>query len=574
MGWIKPYLALKRDGTVWSWDDFFSRVPTKVSGIDNVIAIRSSNNLEFDYNVNYAIKRDGTVWWWGGRRVHQHEVEIPRIPTKIKELTNVIDFGANADDLSINGMHELALTGDRSAFIWGYNDPWAYWYQWGDGLKAECPNGGNSCVNIWRDAPGGDPVLDNVAAIATEYSHSVALGHNGRVYAWGAWATHRARDTDGNYYDQYDYFPTPTAAGGLTNVIAIDAGVAATVAMKDDLSVWLWGALEIKDNWERFDPPRQIFDARGTAPFTCGDGGGHRLTVTKAGRGSGRVTSDPMGIDCGSACTLVYIPGVAVALTAIPESGSRFQGWSQDCSGTGGCSVKMDKPRNVTATFDLLTLAINDVTKAEGHSDKTTFTFTVRLSGASIRTVSVNYLTVNGTATLGSDYIGTAGTLTFKPGETSKTFNISVVGDNLKEANETFFVNLSLPNGATLTDTQGVGTILNDDGAVLRINDVRKAEGQSGSGAATFLATLSAPSVSTVTVKYATANGTAMAGSDYAATSGTLTFSPGQTSKPFSVNVMGDTAKEANETFAVNLSAPSNATLFDSQGVGTILNDD
>jgi hypothetical protein len=77
-----------------------------------------------------------------------------------------------------------------------------------------------------------------------------------------------------------------------------------------------------------------------------------------------------------------------------------------------------------------------------------------------------------------------------------------------------------------------------------------------------------------VTVKYATANGTALAGSDYTAASGTLTFAPGQTSQTVTVNVMGNTTVEPNETFAVNLSAASGATLFDGQGVGTILNDD
>ncbi len=82
-------------------------------------------------------------------------------------------------------------------------------------------------------------------------------------------------------------------------------------------------------------------------------------------------------------------------------------------------------------------------------------------------------------------------------------------------------------------------------------------------------------STGTVTVKYATANGTATAGSDYAAVPSTLlTFAPGQTSKTVTVNVAGDTIKETNETFTVNLSGASGATIFDGQGVGTILNDD
>jgi hypothetical protein len=77
-----------------------------------------------------------------------------------------------------------------------------------------------------------------------------------------------------------------------------------------------------------------------------------------------------------------------------------------------------------------------------------------------------------------------------------------------------------------------------------------------------------------VTVNYATANGTATAGSDYNATSGTLTFAPGVTTQTITVQVRGDTTPEANETFAVNLSGASNATIADSQGVGTIINND
>ena len=152
---------------------------------------------------------------------------------------------------------------------------------------------------------------------------------------------------------------------------------------------------------------------------------------------------------------------------------------------------------------------------------------------------------------------------------------VNVTGDTLLEPNETFFVNLSSPSGATLFDGQGLGTILNDDGPVLRINDVSTAEGNSGITAFTFTVTLSPASASEVKVNYATANGTAtVAGGDYRAKVGTLTFTPGQTSKTVTVDVIGDTNKEASETFFVNLNSPSGATLFDSQGKGTILDDD
>ena len=143
------------------------------------------------------------------------------------------------------------------------------------------------------------------------------------------------------------------------------------------------------------------------------------------------------------------------------------------------------------------------------------------------------------------------------------------------EPNETFVVNLGPVSGAaTIVDGQGIGIILNDEGPVLRINDVSKAEGNSGVTALTFTVTLPPASRGPVTVNYATANGSALAGSDYTATSGTLTFIAGQTSKTVTVNVIGNTMVEPNETFVVNLSSAVGATILDGQGVGTILNDD
>ncbi|MFP4123785.1 glycoside hydrolase family 9 protein [Coleofasciculus sp.] len=108
----------------------------------------------------------------------------------------------------------------------------------------------------------------------------------------------------------------------------------------------------------------------------------------------------------------------------------------------------------------------------------------------------------------------------------------------------------------------------------LSINNVSITEGDSGTKNATFTVNLSDASTQSVSVNYATANDTAIAGSDYTAKSGTLSFNPGQTSKTFSVPILGDTTVEGNETFKVNLSQASNATIGDSQGVGTILNDD
>ncbi len=223
-------------------------------------------------------------------------------------------------------------------------------------------------------------------------------------------------------------------------------------------------------------------------------------------------------------------------------------------------------------------LAINNVSVTEGNSGTTNAVFTVTLTGATSQTVTVNYATANGTATSGSDYTAKSGTLTFPAGTTTQTITVSVIGDTLDEGNETFLVNLSGAVNATISDSQGVGTIIDDDPAPsLSINDVSMTEGNSGTKTFTFTVTLSAVSGQTVTVNYATANGTATAGTfgsaDYIATSGSLTFSPGTTTHTISVTVRGDTTREANETFFVNLSGATNATISRSQGTGTILND-
>src|SRR5262249_12674063 len=146
---------------------------------------------------------------------------------------------------------------------------------------------------------------------------------------------------------------------------------------------------------------------------------------------------------------------------------------------------------------------------------------------------SVGFITANGTATSGSDYQATSGTLNFAPGITTQTITVAVNGDLLNETDETFFVNLGNAFNATLARAQGKGTIVNDDPLPsLSINDVSVTEGNGGTVNAVFTVTLSPGSGQVVTVNYATADGTAtLAGNDYQAASGTLSFSPGTTTQ-------------------------------------------
>ncbi len=201
--------------------------------------------------------------------------------------------------------------------------------------------------------------------------------------------------------------------------------------------------------------------------------------------------------------------------------------------------------------------------------------FAVNLSQPAINDVTVQYSTSNGTATSPEDYtaISPAQTLTIPHGSSSASLSVSVIGDSKYETTETFFVNLSNSTNATIADSQGTGTITNDDTVPsIIINNMNVAEGSSGTVNANFTVTLSAASGVETKVNYSTAPKTATAGSDYQTTSGILTIPPGNTTGTITIPVFGDAIDESNETFNVNLTSPLNATISDSQGQGTITN--
>ncbi|MDT4966095.1 MAG: hypothetical protein QOJ64_832 [Acidobacteriota bacterium] len=222
------------------------------------------------------------------------------------------------------------------------------------------------------------------------------------------------------------------------------------------------------------------------------------------------------------------------------------------------------------------TLSISDASVNEGNSGTTSVDVTISLSAASGQTVTVQLDTRAWTASQPLDYPQISGALiTFTPGETIKTFPILAKGDTLDEPDEFFTVGLSRQTNATLADGEGKITIIDDDPApTLSINDVTIAEGNSGTVSLAFTVQLSAASGQLVTVNFATADGTAAGGSDYQVASGTLTFNEGETAKNISLQIIGDSIAENDETFFVNLTAPSNASLADAQGIGKVTDDD
>jgi CSLREA domain-containing protein len=196
-------------------------------------------------------------------------------------------------------------------------------------------------------------------------------------------------------------------------------------------------------------------------PSEFGQGVTFTATVTSvAGTPTGTVQFKDGGVTIGSASTVNGVAQlITSSLTAGPHTITAVYGGDANfltSSGTlSGGQVVKSQP----------SLSINDVSVAEGNSGTTNLIFTVTLSAASNLTVNVNYATADGTATTlaDNDYQAASGMLSFNPGETTKTITVLVNGDQKFERDETFFVNLTNPVNATISRSQGVGTILNDD---------------------------------------------------------------------------------------------------------------
>jgi uncharacterized protein (TIGR03437 family) len=237
------------------------------------------------------------------------------------------------------------------------------------------------------------------------------------------------------------------------------------------------------------------------------------------------------------------------------------------------------------------TLTIADVSQNEGNGSTSTFTFTVHLSAPALTGgVTFDIATADGTAQDGDmsgedfDYVAHSLTgQTIPAGSQDYVFSVTVNGDTNIEPNETFSVNVSNVAGATVGDGTAVGTIQTDDSPVLNVNDVSMNEGGDETTATftfTITSTLAAPAGG-ITFDIATQDGTAQddnpasEDNDYVANSATgLTIPAGMTTATFNVTVNGDTLVEPNETFFVNITNATNATINDGTGQGTIQNDD
>lgn len=253
--------------------------------------------------------------------------------------------------------------------------------------------------------------------------------------------------------------------------------------------------------------------------------------------------------------------------TSLCEPGdSAFQNWLASIANLQRTSVC---PPDITVQFGAPSFTVNENGQVLDFR-------VVTLSATPSQAVTVRFTTSNGTATAGSDYTAQDVILTFNPGETSKSFNVPILQDNLDENDETVNLTLSTPTNATLgTLVNAALTIFDDDPLpTVQFSSANYSINENG-GSATIQVTLSTAPGRTVAVNYATSNGSATAGSDYQARSGAFSFNPGETTKTFTMPINNDNTVEPDETVNLTLSSPGNADLgAPANAILTIINDD
>ncbi len=278
--------------------------------------------------------------------------------------------------------------------------------------------------------------------------------------------------------------------------------------------------------------------------------------------------------------TLTFSPGQTTKTITVPITGdSRNEAdetFFVNLSNATNTSIADGQGQGtITDNDSVPTLSINNVTVVEGTGNTQNAVFTVTLSAPSGQPVTVDFATADGSAIVGADFIANAGTLTFAAEQTTQTVTVAVNGDAIFEGSESYFVNLNGATNATISNGHGEGTITDNDlPSTLSIDDLTVTEGTGNTVNAVFTVRLSTASVVPVTVIYTTANSTALNPDDYTVASGSLTFPAGETSQTITVPVVGDSLDELTETFFVNLSSATNASITDNQGACTILDDD
>lgn len=205
------------------------------------------------------------------------------------------------------------------------------------------------------------------------------------------------------------------------------------------------------------------------------------------------------------------------------------------------------------------------------YENKGSALITVNRVGGTTGTVTVSYATNGGSAISGTDYTPVSGTLTFNNGDTSKSFSVPVMDDGIYGSDKIVFLNLTSPTGgASLGPGAATLTIAEADGIpTVQLNASSYKVNENGSFVYANVTVMGIAS-SNITINYGTASGTATSGSDFTATSGTITFKPGDLSKLIPINITNDNIYEPDQNFTIMLSNPSSNAIIGSPGTATI----
>ena len=426
-------LAIGSDSKLYTWGNNLygqlgngsntsSSVPVTVSLSDGVtptvIAAGDFHSL--------AIGSDNKLYAWGQNNFGQ----LGNGSTTNSNTPTVVNLPDGIIPTAIAGglFHSLAIGSDNKLYAWGSNQAG----QLGNGSN------NNSAIPVVVSLPDGVVPI----AIAAGAQHSLAIGSDNKLYAWG--------------YNAYGQLGNGTTTGSnipvLVNLaegvipIAIAAGYYHTMATGNDGKLYSWGDNsygQLGDGTSTSRSTPVVINLPGSVTSTAISGGG-RHSMAIGGDSKVYAWGDNTYGQLGDGTTITQsIMPVQVNLPA-------------------GAMIAAGGYHNL-AIPALPKLSINNISHAEGNTGTTSFTFTVTLSYTATQTVTVAYATSDGTATAPSDYTSTSGTLTFSPGITTQTVPVVVKGDTTFEADETFTVTLSSPTNATLSNSSAVGTILNDD---------------------------------------------------------------------------------------------------------------
>ena len=317
------------------------------------------------------------------------------------------------------------------------------------------------------------------------------------------------------------------------------------------------------------------------------------ITVTRTGGSDGAVSVDYATSDGSASAGNDYTVASGTLNFADGQVNDTFNVAildDQDYEGDETLTLSLSNPTN-SATLGnpagaTLTINENDPVPPAGSLQFSASTYTVDESGPALtatvtRTggsfgeVTVDYVSSDGTATAGADYSATSGTLTFADGELNMTFNVPIADDSNYEGDETFGLDLSNVTGGAFSGVPMSATVTiaeNDpvpQAGSLQFSGVSYSVGEGGIQAVVTV-TRTGGTSGQVTVNYATEDGSATAGSDYTATSATLTFADGDTSKTFSVSITDDSTYEGNESLTVSLSNATGGASVGTPGVATV----